>query len=187
MFDLGWGELLLIGVIALIVVGPKDMPAMFRTLGRYTGRMRGMARDFQRAMNQAAEESGVREVAREIKSTTDSSDMGLDALDNVAKRVKSTLGTSPGKLMATSAGLSAANIIKDKKSSQEKKPSDDKAPSDTLTDNTPEPQDDPTEYEGDAENTIDPGDDLANLIDEPGPETTASPEPDVSDQEQTAS
>ena len=181
MFDLGWGELLLIGVIALIVVGPKDMPAMFRTLGRYTGRMRGMARDFQRAMNQAAEESGVREVAREIKSTTDSSDMGLDALDNVAKRVKSTLGTSPGKLMATSAGLSAANIIKGKKSS------DEEAPSGTLADNTTALQDDPTESEGDAENTIDPGDDLANLIDEPGPDMTASPEPDVSDQEQTAS
>ncbi|MDE0112845.1 MAG: Sec-independent protein translocase protein TatB, partial [Albidovulum sp.] len=52
MFDIGWSELLIIGIVALIVVGPKDLPGMFRALGRFTGKMRGMAREFQRAMNQ---------------------------------------------------------------------------------------------------------------------------------------
>ena len=49
MFDIGWTELMVVGIVALIVVGPKDLPGMFRTLGRFTGKAKGMARDFQSA------------------------------------------------------------------------------------------------------------------------------------------
>ena len=67
MFDLGMMELLLIGVVALIVVGPKDLPVMFREVGRFMGRMRGMARDFQRAMNEAADDTGMKGLDRDIR------------------------------------------------------------------------------------------------------------------------
>ncbi len=59
MFDLGWTELLVIGIVALIVVGPKDLPGMFRTVGRFVGKAKGMAREFSKAMNDAADDAGV--------------------------------------------------------------------------------------------------------------------------------
>ena len=70
MFDLGWTELMVIGVVALIVVGPKDLPGMFRTVGQFVGKAKGMARDFSRAMNDAADEAGVSDVQKTIKAAT---------------------------------------------------------------------------------------------------------------------
>ena len=43
MFDLGWTELLVIGIVALIVIGPKDLPVMFRKVGQFVGKARGGA------------------------------------------------------------------------------------------------------------------------------------------------
>lgn len=90
MFDIGMWELMVVGIVALIVVGPKDLPKMFRTLGQVTGRLRGMAREFQTAMNAAASETGLDEMAKDIKGAADVTkdlrkftnpkSMGMDAL-----------------------------------------------------------------------------------------------------------
>jgi sec-independent protein translocase protein TatB len=86
MFDIGWSELLLIGIVALIVVGPKDLPGMFRALGKFTAKARRMARDFQRAMEEAADESGVREAAKDLQGLTNPRKMGLDKLKDAADK-----------------------------------------------------------------------------------------------------
>ena len=85
MFDLGMMELLVIGVTALIVVGPKDLPVMFRKVGQFTGKMKGMAREFSRAMNDAADEAGVSSINADLRKMTNPSKLGLDTVRDAAK------------------------------------------------------------------------------------------------------
>lgn len=81
MFDIGWSEMLVIGVVALIVVGPKDLPKMFHTLGQAMGKARGMAREFQRAMDAAARESGVNDIRKAATGQTLREAVGLDDIE----------------------------------------------------------------------------------------------------------
>lgn len=57
MFDLGWTEFIVVAVVAILVVGPKELPGMLRTIGKTIGNMRRMAGDFQRQMNDALKEA----------------------------------------------------------------------------------------------------------------------------------
>lgn len=89
MLDIGWSELLVIGVVALIVIGPKDLPHLFHSLGRFTAKARSMAREFSSAMEDAAKGSGLDEAAgsiRDLKSLTSKKALGLDALDRAAEK-----------------------------------------------------------------------------------------------------
>ena len=84
--DIGMSELLLIGIVALIVIGPRDLPEMFRQLGRMTAKMRAMAREFNRAMEQAANESGVKDVAKDLRAITSPKAMGLNAVKDAVDK-----------------------------------------------------------------------------------------------------
>lgn len=84
MFGMGWSEMVLIGIVALIVVGPKDLPGMFRALGQFTGKARGMAREFSKAMEAAADESGVKDISKTIKAASNPTAFGTDKLREAA-------------------------------------------------------------------------------------------------------
>ncbi|MEP2642082.1 Sec-independent protein translocase protein TatB [Roseobacter sp.] len=101
MFDLGWTEMLVIGVVALIVVGPKDLPVLFRTLGQFVGKAKGMAREFSRAMNDAADESGMKDVAKGLKAATNPINSAMDGVKNAAADLgKFDPDSETGKLSA---------------------------------------------------------------------------------------
>lgn len=108
MFDIGWSELLLIGVVALIVIGPEDLPKLFHTLGRITARARGMAREFSSAMEDAAKASGLEEAAKTLKdvnSLTSKKALGLDALERATSRFENWDPLNPREEAARKAPL----------------------------------------------------------------------------------
>lgn len=100
MLDIGWSELLLIGVVALVVVGPKDLPAMFHTLGRLTARARQMAREFSRAMEDAAKETGLNDVASDLKGIASKKSLGLEALERATEKFEKWDPKLPGTVKA---------------------------------------------------------------------------------------
>ncbi len=120
MFDLGWAELLVIGVVALIVVGPKDLPKLFRTLGRFTGKARAMAREFSSAMNQAADDAGVGDLKRmgdDLRSATSTKNMGLDGLDKMSSKFDDW---APDPDAASKKGPHTAALSEERKAQAEK-------------------------------------------------------------------
>ena len=90
MFDMGWSELLVVGVVALIVVGPKDLPVLFRKVGQFVGTAKGMAREFSNAMNDAADDTGMREMSSSLNKTLKTATNPLgSAMDEVKSATKS--------------------------------------------------------------------------------------------------
>jgi sec-independent protein translocase protein TatB len=70
-FDIGWPELMLIGVVALVVIGPKDLPAALRVAGYWVRKARTMSREFQSSFEQMLREAELDEVRNELKKVTD--------------------------------------------------------------------------------------------------------------------
>jgi sec-independent protein translocase protein TatB len=67
MFDIGWSEMAVILMVALIVIGPKDLPRVARQVGRWTAKARGMAREFQRSPDDMAREAELQDIKAEME------------------------------------------------------------------------------------------------------------------------
>src|SRR5579862_1684383 len=100
MFDISWTEFLLIGVVALIVIGPKELPTVMRTLGQYTRKIRGMAADFQNQFQEAMREAEmadlkkqVDDMASDIKNYDPLKEVRTD-LQSIGKDFEKSLDTS---------------------------------------------------------------------------------------------
>ena len=70
MFDIGWSELLVIGIVALVVIGPKDLPQAFRVVGQWVSKARGLAREFQSHVDEMMREADVQDMKREFRDMT---------------------------------------------------------------------------------------------------------------------
>ncbi len=71
MFDISWGELVLIGMVALIVIGPKELPTVLRTVGQWMTKMRRMAADFQGQFQEAMREAEFADLKKQVDSISD--------------------------------------------------------------------------------------------------------------------
>lgn len=96
MFDIGWPELLIVAVVLIVVVGPKDLPSMLRTFGRTTNKLRSMAGDFRRQFDDALKEAelgDVKDIVDSARKLDPRSEIKkhLDPLKSFGDEVKSGL------------------------------------------------------------------------------------------------
>jgi sec-independent protein translocase protein TatB len=70
-FDIGWPEFMVIGVVALVVIGPKDLPAALRVAGYWVRKARSLSREFHSSVEQMMREVELHEVQNELKKATD--------------------------------------------------------------------------------------------------------------------
>src|SRR3954462_7037225 len=71
MFDISWGKLVIIGVVALIVIGPKELPTVLRTVGQWMTKIRRMASEFQGQFQEAMREAELAELKQQGDKLSD--------------------------------------------------------------------------------------------------------------------
>lgn len=83
MFDIGWSEMMVIAVIALIIIGPKDLPRVLRTVGHWVRRAQSLAREFQRGVDDMMRESELDEARKlmDARKHLDPKQIALDTVD----------------------------------------------------------------------------------------------------------
>lgn len=100
MFDIGWGELVVIGIVALIAIGPKELPTVLRTLAQYMGKIRRMAAEFQGQFQEAlreAEVADLKKTAEEMSSSvTDFTN--FDPMAGAQKEMERAFNPEPDKV-----------------------------------------------------------------------------------------
>lgn len=87
MFDIGWAELMVIACVAIIVVGPKDLPRMLRTFGQIVGKMRRMANEFQSTFNDAVREAERQADIDDMRKAADAA-ANFNPLDDLKKSIE---------------------------------------------------------------------------------------------------
>jgi sec-independent protein translocase protein TatB len=82
MFDISWGKLIIIGVVALLVIGPKELPAVLRQLGQWMTKIRRMAAEFQGQFQDAMREAEMAELKKTFDETTSGLTSVFDPIKN---------------------------------------------------------------------------------------------------------
>jgi sec-independent protein translocase protein TatB len=97
MFDIGWGELVVIGIVALVVIGPKELPAVLRMLGVWMGKVRRMASDFQGQFQEAMREAEMADLKKQVDQITDTARdfTHFDPMETARKEIESAVEDKP--------------------------------------------------------------------------------------------
>jgi sec-independent protein translocase protein TatB len=129
MFDIGWSELVVIGVVALIAIGPKELPGVLRTVGQYMGKIRRMAAEFQGQFQEAMREAEMADLKKQVDDMTDAAKgiTDFDPIADVRKEVESFASDPLGSASST-AGTEPATTESAASASPEAAPADTPAP-----------------------------------------------------------
>ena len=97
MFDIGWTELLVVGIVALIVIGPRELPKTLRTIGQMMTKVRRMASEFQGQFNEAIREAELDELRKEAEKLSGFTDPlgNFDPLSQVKSEIESAVEGKP--------------------------------------------------------------------------------------------
>ena len=87
MFTFGWGEIFLIVIIVVVVIGPKDLPKFIKQIGLLTKNVKKISSDFKSSLNEIAEESDIKELAKSVKEVKKKKD-GINIKKNVENEIK---------------------------------------------------------------------------------------------------
>jgi sec-independent protein translocase protein TatB len=92
MFEIGWGELLIIGIVALIAIGPKELPGVLRTLGQWMSKLRRMASEFQNQFHEAMREAELADLKKQVDEMTSQAQSyaNFDPVSEVRRELEST-------------------------------------------------------------------------------------------------
>ena len=103
MFDIGWGELLVIGIVALVAIGPKELPGALRTLGQWMGKLRRMASEFQNQFQEAMREAEMADLKKQVDDLTSQAQSytNFDPIGDVRKEFESAQQQIEGAITAT--------------------------------------------------------------------------------------
>lgn len=97
MFDFSWSELLLIALVALVVIGPKDLPKVLRTAGKWAGKARAVANEFRSSIDQMIRESELEEVRKEVEKVA-ATDIGHEIEQSVDPKGELQASLQPPEL-----------------------------------------------------------------------------------------
>ena len=97
MFDIGWSELLLIGIVALIVIGPKELPGALRTLGQWMAKIRRMASEFQGQFQEAMREAEIDQLKKDMDDMAAKAKdyTNFDPIEDVRRDIEKSVGDLP--------------------------------------------------------------------------------------------
>jgi sec-independent protein translocase protein TatB len=95
MFDFSWGEVLVIGAVALVVIGPKELPGVLRTVGQALGKIRRMAGEFQGQFQEAMREAELHEARKSIEGIQDSVASSFNPIQTIRDEIKGATETKP--------------------------------------------------------------------------------------------
>ena len=105
MFDVSWSELLILAIVTLIFVGPKELPVFLGTLGRYAGMVRKQASEFRRHFDDAMREAELDQMQKDVEALT------RDVNDNVMQATRAAEAEVNGAKAAIGSAGAAPQIV----------------------------------------------------------------------------